>query len=119
VLSVTDRSGTPLRLLLVHAHPDDETTTTGSTIARYINQGVPVTLVTCTRGERGENALAQLNQNGLDGDAAAEELGEIRATELAKAAGELGLSDVRFLGGPGTWWDSGMADARRAPPSVQ
>jgi N-acetyl-1-D-myo-inositol-2-amino-2-deoxy-alpha-D-glucopyranoside deacetylase len=49
-----DLSGEPLRLMLVHAHPDDETTTTGATIARYVAQGVAVTLVTCSRGERGE-----------------------------------------------------------------
>lgn len=105
-----DRSGNPLRLLLVHAHPDDETSTTGSTIARYADQGIAPTLVTCTRGERGENALATGDEIA-DRETAAEELGEIRAAELGKAASELGLSDVRFLGGRGAWWDSGMADA--------
>lgn len=110
-----DRTGTPLRLLLVHAHPDDETTTTGATAARYAAEGIATTLVTCTRGERGENALA--TERGADGgNDAADELGSIRAAELAKAAAELGIADVRFLGGPGTWWDSGMADARVPHP---
>ncbi len=42
------------RLLLVHAHPDDETIGTGATMARYAAEGAHVTLVTCTRGEEGE-----------------------------------------------------------------
>lgn len=42
------------RLLLVHAHPDDETITTGGTIARYVAEGVEVTVLTCTLGEEGE-----------------------------------------------------------------
>ena len=47
---MTDSSGNPLQLMLVHAHPDDETTTTGATIARYAAEGVGVELVMCTRG---------------------------------------------------------------------
>jgi len=46
---MTDPSGNPLQLMFVHAHPDDETTTTGATIARYAAEGVGVELVTCTR----------------------------------------------------------------------
>lgn len=42
------------RLLLVHAHPDDESINNGATMARYAAEGVHVTLVTCTLGERGE-----------------------------------------------------------------
>ena len=42
------------RLLLVHAHPDDESIYTGATMARYAAQGAQVTLVTCTLGELGE-----------------------------------------------------------------
>jgi N-acetyl-1-D-myo-inositol-2-amino-2-deoxy-alpha-D-glucopyranoside deacetylase len=41
-------------LLLVHAHPDDETINNGVTMAKYVAAGVRVTLVTCTRGEEGE-----------------------------------------------------------------
>jgi N-acetyl-1-D-myo-inositol-2-amino-2-deoxy-alpha-D-glucopyranoside deacetylase len=109
-----DRDGNQLRLLLVHAHPDDETTTTGATIARYRSLGVPVTLVTCTRGERGEDVLAG-SAGHLD-DEAAETFGRSRVAELDVAAYALGLEDVRFLGGLGAWWDSGMADARVAHP---
>jgi N-acetyl-1-D-myo-inositol-2-amino-2-deoxy-alpha-D-glucopyranoside deacetylase len=46
---MTDR-----RILLVHAHPDDETIGTGATMAAYVDEGVGVTLVTCTLGEEGE-----------------------------------------------------------------
>jgi N-acetyl-1-D-myo-inositol-2-amino-2-deoxy-alpha-D-glucopyranoside deacetylase len=93
------------RLLLVHAHPDDESIGTGATMARYAAEGVRVTLVTCTLGELGEvipPSLAHL--------AAGREnrLGEYRIGELAAACAALGVSDHRFLGGPGRWRDSGM-----------
>ncbi|MDG4829907.1 N-acetyl-1-D-myo-inositol-2-amino-2-deoxy-alpha-D-glucopyranoside deacetylase [Solwaraspora sp. WMMD1047] len=102
-----DRDGNPLRLLLVHAHPDDETTTTGATIARYAAEGVGVTLVTCTRGERGEILDPTVDTSGAADPADA--LGQHRLGELAAAAAALGVTDVRLLGGAGTWWDSGMA----------
>ena len=49
-----------LRLLLVHAHPDDETIGTGAVMAKYVTEGVQVTLVTCTLGEEGEVLVADL-----------------------------------------------------------
>jgi N-acetyl-1-D-myo-inositol-2-amino-2-deoxy-alpha-D-glucopyranoside deacetylase len=93
------------RLLLVHAHPDDESIGTGATMARYAAEGAHVTLVTCTRGELGEvipPSLAYL----ADGDGA--RLGEYRIGELSAACAELGVTDHRFLGGAGRWRDSGM-----------
>ena len=48
------------RLLLVHAHPDDECIATGGTMAKYVDQGVHVTQVTCTLGEEGEVLLPEL-----------------------------------------------------------
>jgi N-acetyl-1-D-myo-inositol-2-amino-2-deoxy-alpha-D-glucopyranoside deacetylase len=93
------------RLLLVHAHPDDESIYTGATMARYAAEGAQVTLVTCTLGELGEiipPSLAHL----ADGDGA--RLGEYRIGELAAACAALGVTDHRFLGGPGRWRDSGM-----------
>jgi N-acetyl-1-D-myo-inositol-2-amino-2-deoxy-alpha-D-glucopyranoside deacetylase len=93
------------RLLLVHAHPDDETIATGATMARYAAEGAHVTLVTCTLGEEGEvlvPALAQLAASAGD------QLGGYRMGELAAATRELGVADHRFLGGPGRWRDSGM-----------
>ncbi|NHD17919.1 MULTISPECIES: N-acetyl-1-D-myo-inositol-2-amino-2-deoxy-alpha-D-glucopyranoside deacetylase [unclassified Actinopolyspora] len=93
------------RLLLVHAHPDDETLWTGGTIARYAAAGVHVTLVTCTLGEEGEVIPAELR--GLD-SSAADQLGGYRIGELNEACAALGVSDQRFLGGAGHWRDSGM-----------
>lgn len=94
------------RLLLVHAHPDDETINNGATMASYAARGVQVTLVTCTRGEEGEilvPELAHLASNQAD------QLGVHREKELADAMRELAVSDFRFLGAPDRIWrDSGM-----------
>jgi N-acetyl-1-D-myo-inositol-2-amino-2-deoxy-alpha-D-glucopyranoside deacetylase len=96
--------GDARRLLLVHAHPDDESIGTGATIARYAAEGAQVTLVTCTRGELGEVIPADLAYLAMDGD----RLGQYRIGELAAACAALGIRDHRFLGGPGRWRDSGM-----------
>ncbi len=89
----------------MHAHPDDESIETGATMARYAAAGVPVTLVTCTRGELGEVIPADLAYLSADrGDL----LGKYRIGELAAASAALGVPDPRFLGGPGRWRDSGM-----------
>lgn len=96
---------TPPRLLLVHAHPDDETLTTGGTIARYAARGVHVTLVTCTLGEEGEVIPDSLR--GLASDQA-DQLGGYRVGELRSACTALRIADHRFLGGVGRWRDSGM-----------
>ena len=93
------------RLLLVHAHPDDESIYTGATMAKYAAEAAQVTLVTCTLGELGEiipPSLAYLAAEKED------RLGEYRADELAAACAALGVTDHRFLGGPGRWRDSGM-----------
>jgi N-acetyl-1-D-myo-inositol-2-amino-2-deoxy-alpha-D-glucopyranoside deacetylase len=93
------------RLLLVHAHPDDETIGTGATMAKYAAEGAHVTLVTCTLGEEGEILLPELEHLAADRDDA---LGAVRIDELAAAMKALGVSDHRFLGGEGRWRDSGM-----------
>ena len=94
------------RLLLVHAHPDDETLTTGGTIARYASEpDTSVTVVTCTLGEQGEvipPALAELAPDRGD------QLGGYRTGELAGALDALGGPEHRYLGGLGRWRDSGM-----------
>lgn len=95
----------PPRLLLVHAHPDDETLWTGGTIARYAARGVEVTVVTCTLGEEGEVIPESLG--GLASDQA-DQLGGYRVGELRSACAALGVADHRFLGGVGRWRDSGM-----------
>jgi N-acetyl-1-D-myo-inositol-2-amino-2-deoxy-alpha-D-glucopyranoside deacetylase len=93
------------RLLLVHAHPDDESIGTGATMAKYAAEGAGVTLVTCTLGELGEVIPAGLAHLAADRE---DRLGEYRIGELAAACAALGVSDYRFLGGPGRWRDSGM-----------
>jgi N-acetyl-1-D-myo-inositol-2-amino-2-deoxy-alpha-D-glucopyranoside deacetylase len=93
------------RLLLVHAHPDDETINNGATMAKYAAEGALVTLVTCTLGEEGEVIPPELAQLAADRD---DTLGEHRIGELASAMAELGVTDHRFLGGAGRYRDSGM-----------
>ncbi len=96
---------TDRRLLLVHAHPDDETIGSGATMAKYAAEGARVTLVTCTLGEEGEvigdehaHRVAHLEDS----------LGEHREIELANAMEILGVADHRLLGGAGRYRDSGM-----------
>jgi N-acetyl-1-D-myo-inositol-2-amino-2-deoxy-alpha-D-glucopyranoside deacetylase len=79
------------RILLVHAHPDDESIGQGATMAKYSAEGRHVTLVTCTAGEMGEVLVPELEHLAADRDDA------------------LGVTDHRFLGGFGTYRDSGMA----------
>ncbi|MGH3744906.1 MAG: N-acetyl-1-D-myo-inositol-2-amino-2-deoxy-alpha-D-glucopyranoside deacetylase [Mycobacteriales bacterium] len=93
------------RLLLVHAHPDDETIGMGATMAAYAARGDGVTLVTCTLGEEGEVLVPELAHLAADRD---DTLGEHRIGELARACAALGVADHRFLGGPGRYRDSGM-----------
>jgi N-acetyl-1-D-myo-inositol-2-amino-2-deoxy-alpha-D-glucopyranoside deacetylase len=93
------------RMLLVHAHPDDETIGSGATMARYAADGAHVTLLTCTLGEQGEVLVPELE--GLAAERA-DQLGGYRIAELAAAMRCLGVRDHRFLGGAGRWRDSGM-----------
>jgi N-acetyl-1-D-myo-inositol-2-amino-2-deoxy-alpha-D-glucopyranoside deacetylase len=93
------------RLLLVHAHPDDETISNGATMARYAADGAHVTLLTCTLGEEGEVLVPELGHLAADKE---DRLGQHRIGELAAAMAELGVTDHRFLGGAGRYRDSGM-----------
>ncbi len=93
------------RLLLVHAHPDDETLGTGATMAKHAGAGDLVTLVTCTLGEEGEILVPELADLASDRSGG---LGQHRIGELAAAMEALRVTDFRFLGGPGRWRDSGM-----------
>lgn len=94
------------RLLIVHAHPDDESLTTGGVIARYVAEDVEVTVVTCTLGEEGEVIGEQWAQLTSD---KADQLGGYRIAELTRALAALGVPAPTFLGGAGHWRDSGMA----------
>ena len=96
------------RVLLVHAHPDDETINNGATMAMYADLGADVTLITCTRGEEGEVLVEEhLHKAATQDDL----LGEHRVIELADAMKALGVKDHRFLGAPHKQYrDSGMMD---------
>lgn len=94
------------RLLLVHAHPDDESINNGVTMAHYVAQGAHVTLVTCTRGEEGEVLVPELAHVASNQE---DRLAEYREVELANAMRALGVTDHRFLGAPDVKFrDSGM-----------
>lgn len=101
MISARDR-----RLMLVHAHPDDETIANGATMARYAAEGGGVTLVTCTLGEEGEVLVPELEHLGAEHDDA---LAPQRLRELTDAMALLGVTDFVRLGGDGRYRDSGMA----------
>ena len=93
------------RLLLIHAHPDDEAINNGATMARYVAEGAQVTLLTCTLGEEGEVLVPELALLAAD---QADQLGGYRIGELTAAMAALGVTDHRWLGGAGRYRDSGM-----------
>lgn len=98
-------------MLFVHAHPDDETLTTGITMAHLVRSGVPVHLLTCTLGEEGEVIPPHLQH--LD-SAHDDTLGPYRLEELRGAMAELGVAHSVLGADPASgalsrWRDSGMA----------
>ena len=99
------------RLLVLHAHPDDESILTGGVIAKYLADGVDVRVLTFTLGEEGEVIGERWAQLVAD---EADQLGGYRIAELTAALAALtpdGREPLapRFLGGAGRWRDSGMA----------
>ena len=107
------------RVLFVHAHPDDETITTGGTLAALAEAGLEPLLITLTRGERGE-----VVPGPLQGLVQAHGLAVVRQNELKTALGMLGLERHVFLGveparaedhPPAIYEDSGMAWADSVP----
>jgi len=111
------------RILFVHAHPDDETIDTGGTIATLIEAGAEVTVLTCTRGERGEVIPSDL-KSALQSPAA---MAKLRDSELQRAMTILGVSDHRYLGDETARWrgrelrtylDSGMRWGADGPEAV-
>lgn len=100
-------AGEPLRMLAIHAHPDDETLYTGGTLAAYQAAGAHTAVLTCTLGEEGEvigDTYAQL----VAADGGADQLGGYRIHELTGALRALGAGSPHFLGGAGHFRDSGM-----------
>jgi LmbE family N-acetylglucosaminyl deacetylase len=90
-----------LTLMAVHAHPDDEASTTGGILARYAAEGVRTVLVTCTDGRLGDApGGAKPGEPGHDAD----EVVALRRRELRASCEALGVSDLELLG----YRDSGM-----------
>ncbi|HEU5267330.1 MAG TPA: mycothiol conjugate amidase Mca [Jatrophihabitans sp.] len=96
-----------LRLMAVHAHPDDESSKGAATMARYVDEGVDVLVVTCTGGERG-SILNPALQHRKDIE---ENISEIRRAEMDRAREILGVRQ-HWLG----YVDSGLPEGDPPPP---
>ena len=96
-----------LRLMCVHAHPDDESSKGAATMARYVDEGHPVLVVTCTGGERGDI----LNPNLAHDVHVLRDLAQVRRDEMARAREVLGV-DQAWLG----FVDSGLPEGDPRPP---
>ncbi|HST83242.1 MAG TPA: mycothiol conjugate amidase Mca [Kineosporiaceae bacterium] len=96
-----------LRLMAVHAHPDDESSKGAATMARYVDEGVDVLVVSCTGGERGD----VLNPKLKDEPDLLRDMPEVRRREMAAAAAALGVNH-KWLG----FVDSGLPEGDPLPP---
>ncbi len=97
---------TELRLMAVHAHPDDESSKGAATLARYVDEGHRVLVVTLTGGERGDILNPSMDLSDVDGRIAA-----LRRGEMASAAEILGV-EHHWLG----FVDSGLPEGDPPPP---
>lgn len=95
-----------LRLMAVHAHPDDESSKAAGTLAKYASEGHEVLVVTLTGGERGDILNPAMDRPGIK-----ENLPEVRREEMAAAAAALGV-DQTWLG----YIDSGLPEGDPLPP---
>jgi len=91
-----------LRMMTIHAHPDDESSKGAGSVALYSDAGVKATLVCCTGGEEGD-----ILNPAMDLPEVRENIGEVRRQELAKAAKIIGYHQVHYLG----YRDSGMPES--------
>ncbi|ACU34672.1 mycothiol conjugate amidase Mca [Actinosynnema pretiosum subsp. pretiosum] len=98
--------GEKLRLMAVHAHPDDESSKGAATMAKYVAEGHEVMVVTCTGGEAGS-----ILNPAMDRPEVLANMGEIRRAEMARAAEILGIQH-RWLG----FVDSGLPEGDPLPP---
>ena len=99
--------GEALRLMAVHAHPDDESSKGAATMARYVAEGVEVLVVTCTGGERGDI----LNPRLKDDPDLLRDIAQYRRQEMANAVAALGVQH-EWLG----FVDSGLPEGDPLPP---
>ncbi|MGN6782006.1 MAG: mycothiol conjugate amidase Mca [Marmoricola sp.] len=100
------RSGSGLRLMHVHAHPDDESSKGAATTARYVAEGVDVHVVTCTGGERGSILNPKMDRPDVLAN-----ITEIRRQEMERARDILGVRQD-WLG----YVDSGWPEGDPKPP---
>ena len=98
--------GSQLRLMAVHAHPDDESSKGAATMARYVGEGAQVLVCTLTGGERGDVLNPAMDRPEIKADMA-----RIRQEEMARAREILGVQQ-RFLG----FVDSGLPEGDPKPP---
>ena len=98
--------GEQLRLMAVHAHPDDESSKGAAATARYVAEGVAVLVVTCTGGERGSILNPKMDRPEVLAD-----ISNIRRAEMAKAREILGVQQA-WLG----FVDSGLPEGDPPPP---
>ena len=101
----------PLRLLAVHAHPDDESSKGAATMARYVAEGVEVMVVSCTGGERGDVLNPQLKADAEFMERFSADPAAVRRAEMAAAQAVLGVQH-RWLG----FVDSGFPEGDPLPP---
>ncbi|HEY5847528.1 MAG TPA: mycothiol conjugate amidase Mca [Microlunatus sp.] len=102
----TDASGERLRLLHVHAHPDDESSKGAATTAKYVAEGVEVVVATCTGGERGS-----ILNPAMDRPDVLANIAEIRRAEMERARQILGIQQVWL-----DFVDSGLPEGDPLPP---
>jgi len=100
VVRDVERAGATGPLLLIFAHPDDESFGCAGVMAAATERGIPVALISATRGEAGKTGIPEIDSPEI--------LGVVREQELRAAGAAVGVGDVRFLG----YRDSGMAGTR-------
>src|SRR6266567_4623011 len=98
--------GAQLRLMAVHAHPDDESSKGAATMARYVREGAAVLVCTLTGGERGDILNKAMDRPEIRADLTA-----VRRAEMARAREILGVQQ-QFLG----FTDSGLPEGDPPPP---
>jgi mycothiol S-conjugate amidase len=103
-----EAAAAPLRLMAVHAHPDDESSKGAASLARYAAEGVGVMVVSCTGGERGDILNPQLKDKELD-------IPALRQTEMATAAQILGVAHT-WLGYEDSGYHEGDPSTWELPP---
>ena len=93
-----------LTLMAVHAHPDDEASTTGGILAKYAAEGIRTVLVTCTDGALGDSPDTKAGEDGHTDEHDAEAVIALRTKELRDSCEVLGITHLEQLG----FRDSGM-----------